>query len=606
MAIQNINLGTYANDGTGDDLRAAFTKVNDNFDYLNDLVAISGTNLGAGAPVFVSKSGNNLQFRSIAAGSNLTVGYNGTTITLSANNPFVGNVTGNVTGNADTVTNGVYTTSSINALADVDTSSTPPTNGQSLVWNTAASHWKPATVSGGGGLTDIVNDTSPQLGGNLDVNGRSIVSTSNGNINITPNGSGNIVLHGDLVIDVNGNITKTGQLNISPTTLTSFGNNTTSVDGNVYITRNSYTTAANTGFTFAQHHNTADAMNFTFYRTRGTGTAPTAIVNGDDIVDLAFAGYDGSTDLAAGNITCQADGVVSTGKIPGRFRFALHDGVTSGAGGIRAVAELSAIGTWKVNTLSAFSGSTMSVLSNINIGNNFSLSVGGMTLSQDGLITSTASNQSITIRSNGIGNVAIEGISITSRQIATDGNFALQLMSVLQLPSYASEANANSAVGASPVSGMMYYDSTANSIKIYGPSSWQIPGAGSGLGSRASVAGTSASLASNASGNIDISGFKGYMLYKIQTSVASWVRLYTDSTSRTADASRLEGVDPAPSAGVIAEVITTGASTILISPGALGFNNEGTPTTNIPVRVTNKSGATSTVTVTLVVVQLEA
>jgi hypothetical protein len=179
-------------------------------------------------------------------------------------------------------------------------------------------------------------------------------------------------------------------------------------------------------------------------------------------------------------------------------------------------------------------------------------------------------------------------------------------MSVLQLPSYASEATANSAVGASPVSGMMYYDSTANSIKIYGPSSWQIPGAGSGLFSRASVAGTSASLADNASGNIDITGFKGYMLYKIQTSVASWVRLYTDSTSRTADASRLEGVDPAPGAGVIAEVITTGASTILISPGAFGFNNEGTPTTNIPVRVTNKSGSTSTVTVTLVVVQLEA
>ena len=472
MAIQNINLGTYANDGTGDDLRAAFTKVNDNFDYLNDLVAISGTNLGAGAPVFVSKSGNNLQFRSIAAGSNLTVGYNGTTITLSANNPFVGNVTGNVTGNASTVTNGVYTTSSINALADVDTSSTPPTNGQSLVWNTVASQWKPATVSGGGGLTDIVNDTTPQLGGNLDVNGRSIVSTSNGNINITPNGSGNIVLHGDLVIDVNGNITKTGQLNISPTTLTSFGNNTTSVDGNVYITRNSYTTAANTGFTFAQHHNTADAMNFTFYRTRGTGTAPTAIVNGDDIVDLAFAAYDGTTDLAAGNITCQADGVVSTGKIPGRFRFALHDGVTSGAGGIRAVAELSAVGTWKVNTLSAYSGSTMSVLSNVSIGNNFSLSVGGMTLSQDGLITSTASNQSITIRSNGIGNVVIEDINITSRQISTDGNFPIQLMSIPQLPSFASDAAANSAVGGLPGNGMMYYNSTANVIKGYANGAW--------------------------------------------------------------------------------------------------------------------------------------
>ena len=41
---------------------------------------------------------------------------------------------------------------------------------------------------------DLVGDTTPQLGGNLDVNGNSIVSTSNGNINITPNGTGNVSL----------------------------------------------------------------------------------------------------------------------------------------------------------------------------------------------------------------------------------------------------------------------------------------------------------------------------------------------------------------------------------------------------------------------------
>lgn len=41
---------------------------------------------------------------------------------------------------------------------------------------------------------DLVGDATPQLGGNLDVNGNSIVSTSNGNINITPNGTGNVSL----------------------------------------------------------------------------------------------------------------------------------------------------------------------------------------------------------------------------------------------------------------------------------------------------------------------------------------------------------------------------------------------------------------------------
>jgi len=37
MAIQTINIGQNANDGTGDDLRTAFDKVNDNFDYLGTL-----------------------------------------------------------------------------------------------------------------------------------------------------------------------------------------------------------------------------------------------------------------------------------------------------------------------------------------------------------------------------------------------------------------------------------------------------------------------------------------------------------------------------------------------------------------------------------------
>ena len=35
MAIQTINVGTLANDGTGDDLREAFVKVNSNFSELD-------------------------------------------------------------------------------------------------------------------------------------------------------------------------------------------------------------------------------------------------------------------------------------------------------------------------------------------------------------------------------------------------------------------------------------------------------------------------------------------------------------------------------------------------------------------------------------------
>lgn len=127
----------------------------------------------------------------------------------------------------------------------------------------------------------------------------------------------------------------------------------------------------------------------------------------------------------------------------------------------------------------------------------------------------------------------------------------------------------------------------------------------SGKPSRTTAAGTTASLAAGATGNVAITGFKGYMLMKIQTSQAAWVRIYTDVASRTADANRVEGADPLPSAGVIAEVVTTGAQTILISPGALGFSNESSPSTSIPIAVTNKTGGTATILVTLTLLQLE-
>ena len=46
------------------------------------------------------------------------------------------------------------------------------------------------------GSTDVSGDSTPQLGGDLDVNGNAIVSASNGNIAITPNGSGSVIIDG--------------------------------------------------------------------------------------------------------------------------------------------------------------------------------------------------------------------------------------------------------------------------------------------------------------------------------------------------------------------------------------------------------------------------
>jgi hypothetical protein len=129
---------------------------------------------------------------------------------------------------------------------------------------------------------------------------------------------------------------------------------------------------------------------------------------------------------------------------------------------------------------------------------------------------------------------------------------------------------------------------------------------GSGLQSRDLRTSQTSSLADGAEADLDITGFKAYALLFITTDRAARVRLYVTAATRTADASRAEGVDPTSDAGLIAEVITTGAETVIISPGAYGFNLESSTTTNIPCRVTNKSGSTSTVQVTLGVLQLEA
>jgi hypothetical protein len=97
-----------------------------------------------------------------------------------------------------------------------------------------------------GGITDLVQDTTPQLGGALDVNGNSIVSTSNGNITLQPNGTGDVLLSADTVKIGDANTDAvlttdgTGDITIS----TNSGSNSGTVkifdgvNGNIEITPN--------------------------------------------------------------------------------------------------------------------------------------------------------------------------------------------------------------------------------------------------------------------------------------------------------------------------------------------------------------------------------
>lgn len=96
------------------------------------------------------------------------------------------------------------------ATNTVESAYTLPTtdgsNKQVLATNGAgALSFNSITEATGNELENVVEDTTPQLGGDLDVNGNEIVSTSNGNIELNPNGTGDVVL-GSFTFDVDQSV----------------------------------------------------------------------------------------------------------------------------------------------------------------------------------------------------------------------------------------------------------------------------------------------------------------------------------------------------------------------------------------------------------------
>lgn len=69
MAIELVNIGRIANDGTGDDLREAFTKINRSLEDLDLRLddKTEGVNVGSGTGVFYRRDGYDLQFKSLTS-----------------------------------------------------------------------------------------------------------------------------------------------------------------------------------------------------------------------------------------------------------------------------------------------------------------------------------------------------------------------------------------------------------------------------------------------------------------------------------------------------------------------------------------------------------
>jgi hypothetical protein len=742
----------------------------------------------------------------------------GGTLTLLAED--VPTLNQNTTGTADNVTG-------IVAVANGGTGLISPTifDGSNIE---VTGSWPNQTI---GTLADV-NFTNAVVGTNLSagtVITNTIQSVDNNNLKLDVTGAG---------------------LLFRPATGSIFGSPELNRNGNIYQIFNAY---SERGYTFAQHHSNPDSLNFTFYRTRGTSTAPTALQDNDDISDITFIGHDGTNPAVAAQISCQVDGAVSSGINRGRIIFVVHRGLVSGNAGLGRVAEIDSNGVWKVDSIrSVTTNADLNILNNgtgivnlpagtkvggvaigslvikgtvadntallaisapslgdtylvlspspthlwaynasatwVDLGEfqgptgqgvpvagtigqvlvknsstNYDTSwatlptvpstltdlgitdgTSGQVLTTDGsgvftfssvtgsssfttisvagqsdvvadtatdtltlvagsgiTLTTNASTDTITIANsasatNSFTTVAVAGqsdvvadsatdtltlvagtgitlstnattdtITVTNSVTNTDTTYSIKATTAeggatLDLDAGGSGSGTDSVTFAGGA-GITVSRTDANTITVAssvtdtnttyaldaidgdaGKKIIRLTAGGSGSGdddvvlvagtnvtlertgteitinstasggggsmaTRTTASATTDSIANGATGNIAITGFKSYALLKMVVEHEAWVRIYTDAASRTADASRAEGVDPTPGSGVIAEVITTAApQTILISPGTIGFNNEGTPTTSIPIAVTNKSGTTRTITVTLTVLQLEA
>jgi len=181
MAQQTINIGSAANDGTGDPLRTAFDKINDNFTEIygssaeaNDLLEDSSPQLGGdldvnGRRITTARSNEDIVLLPNGTGGVVASALRIAGTTLSADDSSSINI------NEALIVDG---TASVSGAATL--SSTLALTGAATLSSTLA-------VSGASTLTTTTID-------NLTIQDSNITSSTNADINITPGGTGDVVL----------------------------------------------------------------------------------------------------------------------------------------------------------------------------------------------------------------------------------------------------------------------------------------------------------------------------------------------------------------------------------------------------------------------------
>ena len=219
MAQQTLNIGSNANDGTGDTLRVAMDKVNSNFNELYASPLFSGNLSFSGNEISATRSNDDIVFVPSGTGSVSfpAIKINGNNIEGTRSNDDINllpNGTGSVVFGAIKI-QGTTFSSDDSSIINVN---------DGLVVDGTINVSGAATLSGAtnlgstlavpSGLTTLstlnVTSTTSLVGtttiDNLTFNDNTIGSSSNADINLTPGGTGSVVIN-NLTVDSNINIT---------------------------------------------------------------------------------------------------------------------------------------------------------------------------------------------------------------------------------------------------------------------------------------------------------------------------------------------------------------------------------------------------------------
>ena len=175
-----------------------------------------------------------------------------------------------------------------------------------------------AGLATGSAISNVVEDTTPQLGGDLDVNGNDIVSVSDGNINLLPNGSGKVIMDGN---GTSGGVSITdGNIDIRT--------GTGAVSKIKFYCESSNAHAQTLQ---AQAHSAASSAVLTLPVATGTligsgdsGTVATGMIADDAVTSAKIA--DNAVDIARLNVSDGTSGQVLTTNGSGTLSFATVGG----------------------------------------------------------------------------------------------------------------------------------------------------------------------------------------------------------------------------------------------------------------------------------------